>query len=122
MRVKVDDSTPPFSTTTYLLILLLGPIVTLLLYYYFSTTVPQLLKANNEIATLLSNVTNIKVENYSVENVTVQYLNGSYNNAVGPVAATIAYFSYLLTNPYSIAVMFGIAMIFYALFSIKKRG
>ncbi|MEM0252804.1 MAG: hypothetical protein QW430_12145 [Metallosphaera sp.] len=117
-----NDSAPPYSTTTYILLLILAPIVTLLLYYLFSTMIPQFLKVNNELATVLSNVTNNTVNEYTVGNVTVEYLNGSYNNAISPLAVTVAFFSYLLTSPYTIAILFGIALIFYALFSIRRKG
>ncbi|MEM3301595.1 MAG: hypothetical protein QXX23_06550 [Thermoplasmata archaeon] len=123
MQLKASNSSPPpYSTTTFIVLLLLAPIITLLLYYFFSLMIPQFLKANNQLAVVLSNVTNNKLNNYSVGNVTVQYLNGSYNSAVNPIAATVAFFSYLLTSPYTIAILFGIALIFYALFSIRRKG
>ncbi|MCW1302673.1 MAG: hypothetical protein QXX36_03535 [Candidatus Rehaiarchaeum fermentans] len=122
MIAKSSSSPPPFSTATFILLLILAPIVTLLLYYLFSTMIPQFLKVNNELATVLSNVTNNTVNEYSVGNVTIQYLNGSYNNAISPLAVTVAFFSYLLTSPYAIAILFGIALIFYALFSIRRKG
>ncbi|MEM0143825.1 MAG: hypothetical protein QXL94_07790 [Candidatus Parvarchaeum sp.] len=122
MQLKASNSPPPYSTTTFIVLLILAPIITLLLYYFFSLMIPQFLKANNQLAVVLSNVTNNKLNNYSVGNVTVQYLNSSYNNAVNPIAATVAFFSYLLTSPYTIAILFGIALIFYALFSIRRKG
>ncbi|MEM0172717.1 MAG: hypothetical protein QXV57_09195 [Thermoproteota archaeon] len=122
MQFKASSSPPPYSTTTFIVLLILAPIITLLLYYFFSLMIPQFLKANNQLAVVLSNVTNNKLNNYSVGNVTVQYLNGSYNNAVSPIATTVAFFSYLLTSPYAIAILFGIALIFYALFSIRRKG
>ncbi|WDS52760.1 hypothetical protein [Sulfolobus tengchongensis spindle-shaped virus 3] len=123
MQLKASNSSPPpYSTTTFIVLLILAPIITLLLYYFFSLMIPQFLKANNQLAVVLSNVTNNKLNNYSVGNVTVQYLNGSYNSAVNPIAATVAFFSYLLTSPYTIAILFGIALIFYALFSIRRKG
>ncbi|WDS52808.1 hypothetical protein [Sulfolobus tengchongensis spindle-shaped virus 3] len=116
------NSPPPYSTTTFVILIILAPIITLLLYYFFSIAIPQFLDVNNQLTVVLGNVTNNNVDNYSVGNVTVKYLNGSYNTAVTPIAATVAFFSYLLTSPYSIAILFGIALIFYALFSIRRKG